>query len=780
VPAKKSTADKSGLLPEKAKASLTRMGWRLFGFSLVVLFGAFFLALFSYHEFDPGPISGSSAAPQNWLWYPGAYAADVLLQTLGLAAYLFILPLLTWGWRIASLKGLGNFWGRLAILPVFATLFAAAADVIPASAAWPFEAGYGGLLGDQVGNLLSSLYNAIPNIGIPVWIPLALVWTAFAAMPFFYGLGLEKSEWGALVRSLKNLIARLLGWLVAAVGWIVNQFRKTTGAEPVIKRKRREPSFSAISTHQADVKSPSKPRTGERQVKERQVNLNFGDMKNFVLPTLDLLTEGAGDSGKEKVDKTALEQNARLLESVLDDFGVQGEIVKVWPGPVVTLYELEPAPGIKSSRVIGLADDIARSMSAISARVAVVPGRNVIGIELPNSQRKTVYLREILSSQDFEKHRGALPLALGKDISGTPAIADLAAMPHLLVAGTTGSGKSVGLNAMILSLLYRLTPAEVRFIMVDPKMLELSVYDGIPHLLTPVVTEPRKAIVALKWAVKEMEDRYRAMSKLGVRSLSAFNRQVGQASKEGKTIRKRIQTGFDRESGEPIYETQEFDLRPLPQIVIVIDEMADLMLVAGKDVEATVQRLAQMARAAGIHLMMATQRPSVDVITGTIKANFPTRIAFQVTSKIDSRTILGEQGAEQLLGAGDMLYMTGSGRITRVHGPFVSDQEVEKVVDVLKRQGQPDYIHDVTEEPEGGFDSPFIPGGKDGSDGDNELLQQAVDIVRRDRKASTSYLQRRLQIGYNRAANLIEELEAQGVVSEPNSKGQREVLIPKG
>jgi len=459
------------------------------------------------------------------------------------------------------------------------------------------------------------------------------------------------------------------------------------------------------------------------------------------------LTEAPEENTREKVDKTALEQNARMLESVLDDFGIQGEIVKVWPGPVVTLYELEPAPGTKSSRIISLADDIARSMSAISARIAIVPGRNVIGIELPNVDRKTVYLRELLSSTDFENSRASLAIALGKDISGNAVIADLSAMPHLLVAGTTGSGKSVGLNVMILSLLYKLSPEQCKFIMVDPKMLELSVYDGIPHLLTPVVTEPRKAIVALKWAVKEMEERYRAMSKLGVRSLGAYNRSVGEAIKKGKTIKRQVQTGFDPESGEPQYEMQEFDLSPFPQIVIVIDEMADLMLVAGKDVEATVQRLAQMARAAGIHLIMATQRPSVDVITGTIKANFPTRIAFQVTSKIDSRTILGEQGAEQMLGRGDMLFMSGSGRIKRVHGPFVSDQEVERVVAQLKRQGQPDYIYDVTEEPEGGFDSPFIPGGNDGAE--DELYQKAVEILRRDRKASTSYLQRRLSIGFH-------------------------------
>lgn len=776
---KKSSTAKSSLLPERFSAFLMRTWHRFLGAGLVVFYFLVLIALLGYREYDPGPFSGSIAEPQNWLGYPGAYISDFLLQTLGLASYALIFPLLTWGWRVSSLKGVKNFWGRLFVLPVFAVLFSAAADVIPTTAGWPFDGGYGGLLGGQISSLFSGAYTLIPDIGVAPWIPVFILWFLFGGAPFVYALGLEKGEYAGLFRALKFGFYTVLGWFGSALAFIFGLFKKDDGKLPKRKSKRRDPSFGKLASHQADVKTPAKPRHGQRLAKESQARMDFGDLKDFKLPTLDLLSTGPRDNLKERVDKGALEQNARLLESVLEDFGIQGEISKVWPGPVVTLYELEPAPGIKASRVVSLADDIARSMSAISARVAVIPGRNVIGIELPNTKRKTVYLRDLLSSEDFEKNRGALPLTLGKDISGGPVIADLGSMPHLLVAGTTGSGKSVGLNAMILSLLYRLTPAEVRFIMVDPKMLELSVYDGIPHLLTPVVTEPRKAIVALKWAVKEMEDRYRAMSKLGVRSLTAFNRQVGQAIKEGKTIRKRIQTGFNNETGEPVYEMQEFDLKPLPQIVIVIDEMADLMLVAGKDVEATVQRLAQMARAAGIHLVMATQRPSVDVITGTIKANFPTRIAFQVTSKIDSRTILGEQGAEQLLGAGDMLFMTGSGRITRVHGPFVSDQEVEKVVEVLKRGARPDYIHDVTEEPEGGFDSPFIPGGKDPGASGNELLDKAIDIVQRDRKASTSYLQRRLQIGYNRAANLIEEMESMGIVSEPNSKGRREVLTPK-
>jgi S-DNA-T family DNA segregation ATPase FtsK/SpoIIIE len=443
----------------------------------------------------------------------------------------------------------------------------------------------------------------------------------------------------------------------------------------------------------------------------------------------------------------------------------------------VTLYELEPAAGIKSSRVISLADDLARSMSAVSARVAVVPGRNVIGIELPNSKREMVFLRELLSSPEYENSNSELTLALGKNIGGDPIVGDLASMPHLLIAGTTGSGKSVGINTMILSLLYRLSPNQCKLILIDPKMLELSVYDGIPHLLSPVVTDPKKAVVALKWVVREMEDRYRKMSKLGVRNISGYNIRVAEAAETGETLTRTVQTGFDRETGQPIYEHEELPLEPMPFIVVIVDEMADLMMVAGKDIEGTVQRLAQMARAAGIHLITATQRPSVDVITGTIKANFPTRISFQVTSKVDSRTILGEQGGEQLLGQGDMLYMAGGGRIRRIHGPFVSDGEVEKIVDYLKRQGHPDYLEDVLMEPEGEAGDSFGVFGRMGSGDTDELYQDAIQIVARDGKASTSYIQRRLQIGYNRAARIVERMEEEGVVSAPNHAGKREILI---
>ena len=534
-----------------------------------------------------------------------------------------------------------------------------------------------------------------------------------------------------------------------------------------------QPAVAAAPSGVKIVPRKSAVAQGKRAARagQRELDLAAGEYK---LPPLDILSLPSRVNAQPKIDEEALEQNARLLETVLDDFGVKGQIVKVRPGPVVTLYELEPAPGTKSSRVIGLADDIARSMSAVSARVATVPGRNVIGIELPNAKRETVFLRELLSTKNYEDGRLGLPLALGKDIGGDPVIADLARMPHLLIGGTTGSGKSVAVNTMILSLLYRLTPNQCRFIMIDPKMLELSVYQDIPHLLTPVVTEPRKAIVALKWVVREMEDRYRAMSAVGVRNIAGYNEKLIETARKGTSLTRKVQTGIDPETRKPTFEDEEMDLTPLPFIVVIIDEMADLMLVAGKEIEATVQRLAQMARAAGIHVVMATQRPSVDVITGTIKANFPTRISFQVTSKIDSRTILGEQGGEQLLGQGDMLYMAGGGKIARVHGPFVSDGEVEEVVRHLRAQGAPAYIESVTDDPDA-EEGTGLPGDSEDSESD-QLYDQAIALVARERKCSTSFIQRYLQIGYNRAARIVERMEREGVVSSANHVGKREVL----
>ena len=546
--------------------------------------------------------------------------------------------------------------------------------------------------------------------------------------------------------------------------------QRATVAPPAPERRVVAPARKPVA--------PSKQAMAEEQPALR---FDAPEKPAYEVPPLSLLTNPSTIQ-RHQLSDDALEENARMLESVLDDYGVKGEIVSVRPGPVVTMYELEPAPGLKASRVIGLADDIARSMSALSARVSTVPGRSVIGIELPNAHREKVVLREILSARDFGDSNMRLPLALGKDIAGEAVVANLAKMPHLLIAGTTGSGKSVAINTMILSLLYKLSPDECRLIMIDPKMLELSVYDGIPHLLSPVVTDPKKAVVALKWVVGEMEERYRRMSKMGVRNIEGYNGRVREAMDRGELFKRTVQTGFDEETGEPIFETEEFQPRPFPYIVVIVDEMADLMMVAGKEIEACIQRLAQMARASGIHLIMATQRPSVDVITGTIKANFPTRISFQVTSKIDSRTILGEQGAEQLLGMGDMLYMGAGSRITRIHGPFVSDEEVEEIVSHLKSFGPPEYMSGVVEGPDedSASDIDAVLGlGGGANDAEDALYDTAVAIVIKDRKCSTSYIQRKLGIGYNKAARLVEQMEEQGVVTPANHVGKREILVPE-
>ncbi|HZF75525.1 MAG TPA: DNA translocase FtsK, partial [Acetobacteraceae bacterium] len=568
--------------------------------------------------------------------------------------------------------------------------------------------------------------------------------------------------------------------------------RADTAAEAASPR-RREPMVevppSAPAAHfeapqPPRAAKPAPPRVADRPAAPkavpdaRQGRLELSE-EGFRRPPIALLKAPPPRIAGTGPSEEALQANARMLETVLEDYGVRGRIAEIRPGPVVTLYELEPAPGTKSARVIGLADDIARSMSVTAVRIATVPGRNVIGIEMPNTRRETVYLSELIATEDFARQSGRLNLALGKDIGGAPVIADLARMPHLLIAGTTGSGKSVAVNTMILSLLYRHSPDECRFIMIDPKMLELSVYDRIPHLLAPVVTEPAKAIGALKWTVREMERRYRAMSQLGVRNIAGYNDKAQAARERGEVMTRRVQVGFDPETGKPVFEDQPLALEPLPMIVVIIDEVADLMMVAGKEIEAAVQRLAQMARAAGIHVVMATQRPSVDVITGVIKANFPTRISFQVTSKIDSRTILGEGGAEQLLGQGDMLYMAGGGRLTRVHGPFVSDQEVEDVVHFLREQGEPHYIEEVTEVEDDGEGGPLAPGVLGGNtDAEASLYDQAVALVTREGKASTSFVQRHLNIGYNRAAKLIEQMEKQGIVGAANHVGKREVLAP--
>jgi len=754
------------------------------GLALLLAAAAALIALLTYSADDASLNNANLRDISNWLGPLGAVAADLLLQIFGLAALAFLAPLFVWGARGLAGKTLKYAMWRLVAWPLGTVTMAAGLGLLPRPAGLP--AGSGGMIGIAATGLSSH--------AAQLWQTPALAW----ALPL--GLLIVGLPLAFLATGLRFMpIARALLNLPAGAAWLVGLVKKPDfssahhdddddheyededeGAYHLDADEPARPG-SVAATRLAErqnsrVRRDAKVAIPKRADKQPALNLASGE---YQLPALGLLTEPPPVRDTHTLSDEALEENARMLEAVLTDFGVKGRITAVRPGPVVTLYEFEPAAGVKSSRVISLSDDVARSMSAVAARIATISGRNVIGIELPNQFRETVFLREMFASSDYEKARAPLTLALGKTIGGEPVMADLAKMPHLLVAGTTGSGKSVGLNTMILSLLYRMSPQQCRLIMIDPKMLELSVYDGIPHLLSPVVTDPRKAIVALKWAVREMEDRYRKMSKMGVRGVEAFNERVRHAKDKGEVLKRTVQTGFDRETGKPVYEDENLEFEALPYIVVVVDEVADLMMVSGKEIEGAVQRLAQMARAAGIHLIAATQRPSVDVITGTIKANFPTRISFQVTSKIDSRTILGEQGAEQLLGQGDMLYMAAGGRIKRIHGPFVSDHEVEDVVRFLKSQGQPEYLDAVTEEPDEESDDPYaLMGGGGNSQSGDDLYDKALAVVARDKKASTSYIQRRLQIGYNRAASLIERMEQDGVVSSPNHKGVREVLLP--
>ena len=783
--------DGMAALTSEFGAMTRRRVTELCGIVLISLAMMAALALASWSVADPSLSHATDAPVRNLMGWPGAVVADLMMQLLGLGALALILPVAIWGYRLLGHRAMGRERLRVLMWPVGAVLAAALASCLPRSTHWPLPCGLGGVVGDAILRLPVLLLHVPIRGGNSVVAGVVLGAAAVAAIAFACGLlwrdaardeyddeePAEQSEddsdhsWlslGGLMHSLLSLRARL-------ARLFTGRKRRPMPSPDAVLRGRIEPRFAAGADAGSDeeIDEEEDAPAPVRKPCPRARRSSGG----YVLPALEFLNP-PNRVGRATVSSEILQENAVALEGVLADFGVRGEIINARPGPVVTLYELEPAPGIKSSRVISLADDIARSMSALSARVAVVSGRNAIGIELPNPTRERVYLRELLASRDYAETAARLPLCLGKAIGGEAVLVDLARMPHLLIAGTTGSGKSVAINTMILSLVYRLRPDQCRLIMVDPKMLELSVYDGIPHLLTPVVTDPKKAVVALKWAVREMEERYKKMSKLGVRNIDSYNARLAEAKNKGEKLSRTVHTGYDRESGEAIYENEELDLEPLPYIVGIVDEMADLMMVAGKDIEGAVQRLAQMARAAGLHVILATQRPSVDVITGTIKANFPTRISFQVTSKIDSRTILGEQGAEQLLGQGDMLYMVGGGRISRVHGPFVSDEEVERVVRHLKSQGVPEYLEAVTAEnpqDEDGnpiFDSTAMGGGEGG-----DLYQQAVAIVTRDRKASTSYIQRRLQIGYNRAASLMERMEEEGIVGQPNHAGKREILV---
>ena len=726
-------------------------------------------ALLSYSPTDPALNTAAGGPVHNVLGLPGAWTADLLLTLFGLPAVLLLPPLVVVALRLWRGVEPGRWLRALPIALVAILLCDVALALLRGGTLRPLPAGLGGAFG--LGGA-AAIDAGLAHITAPGW-PAGVRVAAMAILAILgitmalWSLGLDADERAALFRRRARDLDDDMGALRAAPAIrtpAASRPRMALAPDP----EESEPPRPTIS---APVRATPPSARGQR---ERQAKLALGD--TWVLPTLDLLGP-VPPATTVNLDKAGLERNARLLETVLEDFHVRGHITEVRPGPVVTMYELEPAAGIKASRVIALADDIARNMSALSARVATIPGRTVIGIELPNQKRETVVLSELVASRGFEDQGpGTLALILGKNIGGDPVIADLAPMPHLLVAGTTGSGKSVGLNAMILSLLYRLTPDQCRMIMIDPKMLELSIYDDIPHLLSPVVTEPAKAIRALKWAVEQMEERYRMMASVGVRSLGSFNEKVRAAKAKGQPLGRRVQTGYDAESGQPIYEEEKLEYEPLPMIVVVVDELADLMMTAGKEVEFLIQRLAQKARAAGIHLIMATQRPSVDVITGVIKANLPTRISFQVASKIDSRTILNEQGAEQLLGKGDMLYVAGGKQIVRVHGPFVADDEVRGVAEHWKAQRPPEYIAAVTEEPmDGGYEIEGAPSGPD--DPETQTYRKAVQLVVENRKASTSWLQRQLRVGYNGAARLIERMEKQGIISQPDHVGRREVLI---
>ena len=709
--------------------------------TLLVLAGVFMLvALVSYNALDQSLNTISDNLPENLLGNPGSYISDIIVQFFGILSIIIPVILIIFGF-FKIIKKLKN--SLIKVLLIFIGLFLLSA---------PFEKSFsdGGIFGSLSLDVIESLvYKLSLAINFDLMENNLFIYSFYISLGFFSSLLIT---YGLLPGNI-NLDVE-----TANKSKII-ETEILSSSDKVIKKKRIK--FPSLIKKERKKEKPPPPKEGQV----------YENTRGYSLPSLDLLSDVPSERKENTVSDKKINENKELLATTLKDFGINGKIISVNPGPFVTLYELEPAPGVKSSRVISLADDISRSMSATSARIAVVPGKNSIGIELPNYSKETVYLREILESDIFENKKGGIPLSLGKDIGGVPTVADLSRMPHLMIAGTTGSGKSVGINGMILSILYRFRPDECRLIMVDPKMIELSVYDGIPHLLSPVITSPKKAVVGLKWVVKEMDDRYNRMSKLSVRTMEAFNEKAEDYRKKGKKFKRKIHTGYDDETGQPLYSEEEIEPKRMPFIVVVIDEMADLMLVAKNDIEHLVQSLAQKARAAGIHLVMATQRPSVDVVTGTIKANFPTRIAFQVASKIDSRTILNEMGAEQLLGRGDMLYMSDGGKVVRVHGPFVSDDEVERVVGFIRKQETPEYIESITKE-EGGEGNLTSPQ----DESEDALFSQAVSIIIKDKRVSTSYIQRKLQIGYNRAARIIEEMEEKGIISAANSQGKREII----
>ena len=710
------------------------------GISLMAIGALGLIAIISYNALDKSLNTISDAPPENILGIPGSYASDIMVQFFGILSIVVPATFVIFGFY-KIIKKLKAPWIKLVLILVGLFFLSSLFEKL-------YEAG--GVLGSLALNEIESIIYKI-SLGVNV----NLLESNIFIYVFFTLIGVLSSlliTYGLLPSTSPDYSNYNMGAkeIIEEIPEKVTKIKKKklTIFQPIIKKEKK--------VNRTVV---------EKSLQDHEVT------NGYVLPGLDLLSEVPSERKESKVSDKQINQNRDLLTTTLNDFGINGKIISVNPGPFVTLYELEPAPGVKSSRVISLADDISRSMSSTSARIAVIPGKNSIGIELPNYNKETVYLREILESDIFVSKDDGIPLSLGKNIGGEPTIADLSRMPHLMIAGTTGSGKSVGINGMILSILYRFRPDECRLIMVDPKMIELSVYDGIPHLLSPVITNPKKAVVGLKWVVREMDDRYNRMSKLSVRTMEAFNEKAEEYRRKGKKFKRKIHTGYDDETGQPLYSEEEIEAKRMPFIVVVIDEMADLMLVARNDIEHLVQSLAQKARAAGIHLIMATQRPSVDVVTGTIKANFPTRIAFQVASKIDSRTILNEMGAEQLLGRGDMLYMSDGGKVVRVHGPFVSDDEVERVVGFIRKQETPEYIESITKE-DGDGGNTLSPQ----DDSEDALFSQAVSIIIKDKRVSTSYIQRKLQIGYNRAARIIEEMEEKGIISEPNSQGKREII----
>ncbi|MES2677624.1 MAG: DNA translocase FtsK 4TM domain-containing protein [Pseudomonadota bacterium] len=764
---------------EKLYITIIKLLFRLFGLASCALSIAILLALFSFNSSDISFNTTSTTGEiNNWMGNFGSHISDLLFQLIGLSAFFFCLILFNFGQKIASKNGIHHFALKLFLAPFCLLSFSLLFSLLPEPDWWMFNS-----LGGVNGKFILAKLNFLPHFASGI---LAVI---FSIILLSVVIEVTLKDWQYFFRysfiTCKYLLEMLRKVALKTEKNLEQQklkfTQKITEGTPQFKSRKLFFENSAdVEESEPEDEEEERPVKVKKPNKTKQILKSSRGNKNYELPPIDLLVDRSGDNKDKKTSPVQLEQQSKMLSKVLEDFGVFGSMLSVKLGPVVTLHEFEPAAGTKAARVVGLADDIARSMSAVSTRIAVVPGKTTIGIELPNAKREMISFHEMVASNEYKYTQASLPIILGKDISGEPIIVDLAKMPHLLIAGTTGSGKSVGVNAMILSLLYKLPPDECKFIMIDPKMLELSAYDGIPHLLSPVVTEPGRAVVALKWVTNEMEERYRAMSNLNVRNIAGYNEKIEKFLKNGEKISKKIQTGFDPETGEPMIEEVELDAKKLPFIVVIVDEMADLMLVAGKDIETSIQRLAQMARAAGIHIIMATQRPSVDVITGVIKANFPTRISFQVTSRIDSRTILGTQGAEQLLGQGDMIYMSGGSKMIRVHGPFCSDSEVEDVVKFVKSQkfDDSDYSQNVVfEQFEAAKNNTFDSSGSDsGSGSDADLYNQAVIIVKRDRKPSISYVQRQLRIGYNRAAILIERMEKEGVITEPNSSGKREII----